>query len=170
MCTNKLVRKGEIIMKKILTLAIAFMITIAGLAASAATPQDVLAFLNQYITAANSYSDTITTFYAPDAKIIKEGYNAAGKKVSVVVDTKQYFHQMRIGSNLAKLNKYKNNYSDRKITKVGNDYKIECIRVASTGADKFPSYFVIGPDSNGKLKIKEEMTWTKQQSILKHGN
>lgn len=143
--------------------------TIAGLAANAATPQEALAFLNNYINAANSYSDTITTFYAPNAKIIREGINTSGKKVSVVVDTKQYFNQMRIGSNLAKINKYKNTYTDRKITKVGNDYKINCIRTASTGSDKFPSYFVIGPDNTGKLKIKEEMTWTKQQSILKHG-
>ena len=59
--------------------------------------------------------------------------------------------------------------TDRKITKVGDDYKITCTRIASTGKDLFPSYFIIGPDANGKLKIKEEMTTTYQQSILKHG-
>lgn len=157
-------------MKKILSLVFAMVIAAVGLAAFAATPQEVLAFFNKYVDAANSYSDTITTFYAPDAKIVREGYNSAGKKVSVVVGTKQYFNQMRIGANLAKINKYKNTYTDRKITKVGNDYKITCTRIASTGTDKFPSYFVIGPDASGKLKIKEEMTYTKQQSILKHGS
>ena len=139
------------------------------LCVNAATPDEALSFFNKYINAANTYSDTLTTFYAPDAKIIREGYNSAGKKVSVEVGTKQYFNQLRLGQNLAKINKYKNTYTDRKIAKVGNDYKISCTRIASTGKDRFPSYFVIGPDANGKLKIKEEMTYTKQQSILKHG-
>lgn len=135
----------------------------------AATPEDALAFFNKYINAANTYSDTITHYYAPDAKIIREGINSSGQKVSVEVGTKQYFNQLRLGQNLARVNKYKNSYVDRRITKVGNDYKIVCTRIASTGNDRFPSYFVIGPDSNGNLKIKEEMTTTKQQSILKHG-
>lgn len=156
-------------MKKLIAMLGLFVIAGCFSAAKAATPEEALAFLNKYINAANTYSDTITQYYAPDAKIIREGYNTSGKKVSVVVGTKQYFNQLRIGQNLAKINKYKNTYTDRKITKVGNDYKITCIRKASTGSDLFPSYFVIGPDSNGKLKIKEEMTTTKQQSILKHG-
>ena len=156
-------------MKKIISLLGLFVLAGGLLAAQAATPEEALAFLNKYINAANTYSDTITQYYAPDAKIIREGYNTSGKKVSVVVGTKQYFNQLRIGQNLAKINKYKNTYTQRKITKVGNDYKITCIRTASTGKDTFPSYFIIGPDANGKLKIKEEMTTTKQQSILKHG-
>lgn len=160
-------------MKKILSTLSVFIISacmLFGAAVKAATPDEVLTFFNQYINAANTYSDTIVNYYAPDAKIIREGINSQGKKVSVVVGTKQYFNQMRIGANLAKVNKYKNTYTQRKITKVGNDYKITCIRTASTGKDTFPSYFVIGPDANGKLKIKEEMTTTKQQSILKHGS
>lgn len=156
-------------MKKILAMLCAFVMAGVMSAATAATPEEALAFFNNYINAANTYSDTITSYYTPDAKIIREGYNASGKKVSVVVGTKQYFHQLRLGQNLAKVNKYKNTYTDRKIVKVGNDYKITCTRIASTGKDKFPSYFVIGPDASGKLKIKEEMTYTKQQSILKHG-
>ncbi len=159
-------------MKKILAIFSAVLLSaclFVGNVVKAATPDEALAFFNKYINAANTYSDTIVNYYAPDAKIIREGINAQGKKVSVVVGTKQYFNQLRIGANLAKVNKYKNTYTQRKITKVGNDYKITCIRTASTGKDTFPSYFVIGPDANGNLKIKEEMTTTKQQSILKHG-
>ena len=147
----------------------AILFATTGLKAIAATPQEALTFFNNYISAANNYSDSIPTFYAPDAKIIRQGTNSAGQKVSVVVDTKQYFNQLRLGANLAKLKNYKNSYTDRKITKVGDDYKITCTRIASTGKDLFPSYFIIGPDANGKLKIKEEMTTTYQQSILKHG-
>ena len=95
-------------MKKILALAAIFVITGVMLAAQAATPQEVLAFFNKYVDAANTYSDTITTFYAPDAKIIRVVMKKDGTTATVTADTKQYFNQMRIGANLAKINKYKN--------------------------------------------------------------
>ena len=93
-----------------------------------------------------------------------------GTTTSVTADTKKYFNQMRLGANMAKLNKYKNFYTERKITKQGDDYKITCLRQPSTSDYKIPAHFVIGPDANGKLKIKEEMMYTKQQSFLKYAN
>ena len=111
-------------MKKLIALAAAFIFTGVMIAAHAATPEDALAFFNKYVSAANSYSDTITSFYAPDAKIIRVVMKPDGTTATVTADTKQYFNQMRIGANLAKINKYKNFYTERKITKQGNDYKI----------------------------------------------
>ena len=95
-------------MKKFIIAICAILFATTGLKAFAATPQEALTFFNNYISAANNYSDSIPTFYAPDAKIIRQGTNSAGKKVSVVVDTKQYFNQLRLGANLAKLKNYKN--------------------------------------------------------------
>lgn len=155
-------------MKKLIAFAAAFIFTGVMIAAHAATPEDALAFFNKYVSAANSYSDTITSFYAPDAKIIRVVMKPDGTTATVTADTKQYFNQMRIGANLAKINKYKNFYTDRKIIKQGNDYKITCKRQPSTSDYKIPAHFVIGPDANGKLKIKEEMMYTKQQRFLKY--
>ncbi len=138
--------------------------------AATATPEQALAFFNKYIDAANSYSETITDFYSPNAKIIRVVMKPDGTTATVTADTKQYFNQMRIGANLAKLNKYKNFYTQRKITKQGADYKISCLRQPSTSDYKIPAYFVIGMDANGKLKIKEEMMYTKQQKFLKYAN
>ena len=61
-------------MKKILAV---LCVLIIGIAANAATPEEALTFLNKYINAANTYDESITTFYAPDAKIIREGYNTS---------------------------------------------------------------------------------------------
>ena len=154
-------------MKKILSIVFALVIT-AGLAAHAATtPQEVLAFFNNYIEAANTYSEKVTDFYSPNAKIIRVVMKPDGTTASVTANTKQYFNQMRIGANLAKINKYKNFYTERKITKQGNDYKITCQRQPSTSDYKLPAHFVIGTDANGNMKIKEEMMYTKQTAILR---
>ena len=155
-------------MKKFMAFLLTFIISGAMLCAQAATPEQVLAFFNKYIDAANSYSETITDFYAPDAKIIRVVMKPDGTTASVVANTKQYFNQMRLGANLAKFNKYKNYYTERKITKQGNDYKITCLRKPSTSDYKIPAHFVIGPDAKGNLKIKEEMMYTKQQRFLKY--
>ncbi len=155
-------------MKKFMAFLLTFIISGAMLCAQAATPEQVLAFFNKYVDAANSYSETITDFYAPDAKIIRVVMKPDGTTASVVANTKQYFNQMRLGANLAKFNKYKNYYTERKITKQGNDYKITCLRKPSTSDYKIPAHFVIGPDAKGNLKIKEEMMYTKQQRFLKY--
>lgn len=155
-------------MKKILSFIAIIVATGFFAVAQAATPQDVLTFFNNYVTAANTYSPTLTSYYTPNAKIIRVVMKPDGSTAQVTTDTQQYFRQMRIGSNLAKINKYKNFYTDRKITKSGNDYKITCLRQPSTSSYKIPAYFVIGSDSNGRLKIKEEMMYTKQQQLLKY--
>ena len=63
-------------MKKILAIFSAVLLSaclFVGNVAKAATPDEALAFFNKYINAANTYSDTIVNYYAPDAKIIREG-------------------------------------------------------------------------------------------------
>ena len=155
-------------MKKLFLALFALVISLAGSNVQAATPQEVLTFFNDYVNAANTYSDKIPTYYAPDAKIIRVVIKPDGSLVSVTADTKQYFNQMRIGANGARLTKYKNFYTERKITSQGNDYKITCLRQPSTSDYKIPAHFVIGPDKDGNLKIKEEMMHTKVQKFLRY--
>ena len=57
-------------------------------------------------------------------------------------------------------------YTDRKITKIGNNYKISCMRQPSLSSYKLPAYFVIGKDASGAYKIKEESMHTYQTVIL----
>ena len=155
-------------MKKILTAFAVLIITGIISMAQAATPEEALAFFNKYVNAANTYSETITDFYHPEAKIVRVVIKPDGSTATVTADTKQYFNQMRIGANLAKMRKYQNFYTERKITKMGNDYKITCLRQPSTSDYKIPAHFIIGPDAKGNLKIKEEMMHTKQQTFLKY--
>lgn len=154
--------------KKLMIVLSLLIFTGCFFAANAATPEEVLAFFNNYVNAANTYSDTVPSFYAPNAKIIRVVMKPDGTTATVTADTKQYFNQMRIGVNGAKITKYKNYYTNRKITKQGNDYKITCLRQPSTSDYKIPAHFVIGPDASGKLKIKEEMMYTKVQRFLKY--
>lgn len=69
-------------------------------------------------------------------------------------------------ANLAKMRNYKNFYSDIKITRQGNDYKLSCMRKPSLSDYKIPAHFVIGKDAQGNYKIKEESMHTKMQVIL----
>ena len=55
--------------------------------AATATPEQALAFFNKYIDAANSYSETITDFYSPNAKIIRVVMKPDGTTATVTADT-----------------------------------------------------------------------------------
>ena len=151
-------------MKKIIALITALLI---GTGAFAMTADDALSFFAKYVNAANSQSPKIIDYYEPNARIIRVVVLPDGKTESVTTDMRAYTRQLKIGANLAKLNKYKNFYTDRKVTKVGNDYKITCQRQPSTSDYKLPAHFVIGTDANGNMKIKEEMMYTKQTAILR---
>ncbi len=151
-------------MKKIIALITALLI---GTGAFAMTADDALSFFAKYVNAANSQSPKIIDYYEPNARIIRVVVLPDGKTESVTTDMREYTRQLKIGANLAKLNKYKNFYTDRKVTKVGNDYKITCQRQPSTSDYKLPAHFVIGTDANGNMKIKEEMMYTKQTAILR---
>ena len=151
-------------MKKIIALITALLI---GTGAFAMTADDALSFFAKYVNAANSQSPKIIDYYEPNARIIRVVVLPDGKTESVTTDMREYTRQLKIGANLAKLNKYKNFYTDRKVTKVGNDYKITCQRQPSTSDYKLTANFVIGTDANGNMKIKEEMMYTKQTAILR---
>jgi len=149
--------------KKLITI---LSIILAGSAVFANPQNDVEAFFNRYVAAANNYSQNLPSFYAPNAKIIRVIIQKNGKKESVVTDTRVYMEQLKIGASVAKVRNYKNFYTDRVISKVGNDYKISCMRKPSLSDYKLPAYFVIGKDSRGQYKIKEESMDTYQTIIL----
>ena len=151
-------------MKKIFALVTALLI---GTGAFAMTADDALSFFTKYVNDANAQSPKLVDYYSPNAKIVRVVMLPDGKTESVTTDMKEYTRQLKIGANLAKLNKYKNFYTERKVTKVGNDYKITCKRQPSTSDYKLPAHFIIGTDANGDMKIKEEMMYTKQTAILK---
>ena len=152
-------------MKKFL---ITFCTLLIGLSANAAVTADqALTFFAKYIDSANNYKEDVVNFYTPDAKIIRVVMKLDGSTVTLTTNMKEYANQMRIGANLAKMRGYKNFYTERKVTKSGNDYKITCLRQPSTSDYKIPAYFIIGEDSKGELKIKEESMHSKNQLLLK---
>ncbi len=151
-------------------LFITFAFILVGLASFAGPQEDVMAFFDSYVNAANTYDENIPNFYATDAKIIRVVIKKDGTKQSVATDTATYMKQLRISAKLAKINKYKNTYSDRVITQIGNDFKISCKRKPSTSEYRLPAHFVIGKDASGSYKIKEESMHTYQTAILKGAN
>ena len=62
--------------------------------------------------------------------------------------------------------KQKNKYFNIRISKLGDDYKINADRMPSTSNYKIPAEFVIGKDQNGEWKIKEESMNTRMQIFL----
>ncbi len=152
-------------MKKLL---LTLCVLVIGLSANAAVTADqALSYFSKYVDAANAYSEEIVSYYTKDAKIIRTVVLPKGGTQVVSANMKEYANQMRLGANLAKMKKYKNYYVDRKVTQSGNDFKISCSRKPSTGGDALPAYFIVGEDADGKLKIKEEMMYSKEQGLLK---
>ena len=76
----------------------------------AQTPQDGIAFFNQYQNFANSYNDKILDMYSPNAKIIREVIKPSGEAEQVIVPAERYFKELKIGQKTAKLRKYRNSY------------------------------------------------------------
>lgn len=141
-----------------------------GLQAFADDAQEALKFFNSYVTAANSYSPTLTTMYSPSAKIIRQVVKPNGELVNVNTDTATYIKQMKLGQAGAKLRNYKNNYTNVSVASVGNGaYKVSSLRQPSGENYKLKTYMIV-KKVNGKWQITEEMMQTKVQTFLKYAN
>ena len=131
--------------------------------------QEALKFYNSYIEAANSYSDSVTKMYTPNAKIIRQVVKPDGTTANAYTNTDTYIKQMKIAQAGAKIRQYKNYYSNIKITKINNNtFKISSLRQPSGETYKLKTYAVVQKQPNGKWLITEEMMQTKQQIFLRY--
>ena len=135
----------------------------------AQTPQDGMAFFNQYQNFANSYNDKILDMYSPNAKIIREVIKPSGEAEQVIVPAERYFKELKIGQKTAKLRKYRNSYKNVIAQKVRNGIKVSAERQPSRESYWLKMYQIYTPTDSG-LKITEEMMQTKVQSFLRHKN
>lgn len=135
----------------------------------AQTPQDGIAFFNQYKNFANSYNDKILDMYSPNVKIIREVIKPSGEAEQVIVPAERYFKELKIGQKTAKLRKYRNSYKNVIAQKVQNGIKVSAERQPSRESYWLKMYQIYTPTDSG-LKITEEMMQTKVQSFLRHKN
>lgn len=144
-------------------------ILIVTLSAHADNQQEALTFFNNYINAANNYSNSIADMYSPSAKIIRQVVKPDGTTANAYTDTATYIKQMKIGQAGAKLRKYKNYYSNITITPISaTKFKISALRQPSGETYKLKTYQIVEKQTNGKWIITEEMMQTKQQIFLKY--
>ena len=154
-------------MKKLSSLIIMFVMII-GLQAFANNSQEALNFFNNYVNAANTYSNTVGTMYSPSAKIIRQVVKPDGGLVDVTTNTATYIKQMKIGQAGAKLRGYKNTYTDIKVQDLGNgSYKISSLRQPKGETYKLKTYMIV-KKINGNWQIIEEMMQTKEQIFLRY--
>ncbi len=152
-------------MKKII---LTLFILIFGLSAFAGEQEDALAFFNNFVSASNSYSPTILMMYSDNAKITRQVVKPNGQLVNVAFPLSTYKSQIKLSGKLAKLRNYKNYYSNIKVSKVLNGYKIESLRKPSSSDYKLKSFVVVQKQPSGNWLIVEELMQTKEQVFLKY--
>ncbi len=148
----------------VVLLAIVGGLTLVANAASSSA--EALNFFHSYVAAANSYKPTLTTMYAPNAKIIRVVLKKDGTTVTRVTNTQRYISEMRKSQAIAKVRRYKNYYSNVSVTSMGHDtYKVSSLRQPSGESYKLKAYMVVKKQPSGKWLITEEMMQTKVQII-----
>lgn len=151
-------------MKKLLVLFGMFLI---GLGALASGTEDVKQFFTSCINAANSYKSDYFSCYTPNAVIKRVVIKKDGSTETVVIPFADYKKHSAMSARLGKLTHYKNTYTNIEINPEGSDFRVTAMRKPSTSSYSLPASFLIGKDSSGNLKIKEESMHTKVQTFLK---
>ncbi len=150
--------------KYAIIISVMFLISANVLAKS---PQEAIDFFNKYTMYANNYNSELLELYSPDAKIIREVVKPTGETEEVIVPSKRYFKELKIGQKTAKLRKYKNKYRNITAQEVPDGIKISAERQPSKETYWLKMYQIV-QETNSGYKIKEEMMQTKVQSFLKH--
>lgn len=152
-------------MKKILVLVGVFFM---GLGAFATDTEEVKQFFNSYVDAGNAYKSTFFDYYISNPVILRVVLKKDGSTKTVNVPFSEYKKQSKTSSKLGKIMKYKNTYTNIQIVPEGDNYRLTSMRKPSTSNYSLPASFLIGKDSSGQWKIKEESMQTKVQSFLRH--
>ena len=147
--------------KNLLILAFCLISTCA----FAGDKEDVATKFEAYVNAANSYSNTVSSFYTNNAKIIRVVNKKQGGQKWIVIPFDRYVKELNRNSILARTVGYKNRYENRKISKIGNDYKISTTRIPRNDLKGLPCYFIF-TKVNGSWKIREESMETNVQAFL----
>lgn len=130
--------------------------------------QEALDFFNNYVNAANNYSNSIEDMYASNAVIIRQVVKPDGTTANAYTDTNTYLRQLRLSAAAAKVKKYKNTYRNITVTPVGGGYKISSERQPSGETYWLKTYQIIKKQPDGKWLITEEMMQTKVQTFLRY--
>lgn len=152
-------------MKKILLLLVVMMF---GMGVFASDQDDALNFFNSFVSASNNYSPVLLNMYSDNAKIIRQVVKPNGQLANAYFSIDDYKGQMKLSAKLAKIKKYKNNYSNVSVAKVSNGYKISALRQPSGENYKLKAYTIVQKQPSGKWLIVEEMMQTKVQTLLKY--
>lgn len=152
-------------MKKIL---LTLFILMFGLGVFAGEQEEALKFFHSFVNASNNYSPSLINMYSPNAKIIRQVVKPNGQTANAPFTMSQYATQMRLSSKVAKIKNYKNYYSNIRVTKVANGYRIDSLRKPSASDYKLKASTVVQKQSDGKWLIVEEMMQTKEQIFLKY--
>lgn len=152
-------------MKKLL---LTLFILMFGLGVFAGEQDDALKFFNSFVAASNSYSPTLLEMYSPNAKIIRQVVKPDGKTANAPFTMTQYKSQLKLSSKIAKIRNYKNYYSNIKISKVPNGYRIDSLRKPSASDYKLKGYTIVQKQPDGEWRIVEELMQTKEQIFLKY--
>ena len=148
-----------------------FLMIILAIPVFAGEKEDALAFFNNYVESANSYSSTIADMYSPNAKIIRQIVKPDGTTANATTDTATYIKQMKLGQAGAKLRKYKNTYTNiNVIPQNDGSYKVTSLRQPSGEDYKLKTYMIVKKQSNGNWQIVEEMMQTKVQTFLRYAD
>lgn len=150
-------------MKKIFLTALFMIFT--SLMVFADNQSEVLSVFDKYVEDANNYSTNLPDYYVKDAKIIRVVNVKTGGQKAVIIPFDRYLKELNTNAVLAKTVKYKNNYTNKKITKVNNDYKVSATRIPRNDKTGLPCYFIFTKTSTG-WKIKEESMTTNVQTFL----
>lgn len=156
-------------MKKLKIFVLTAVIALALTNVHAKSSKEAIDFFNKYIMYANNYKSELLDLYSPDAKIIREVIQPTGETEEVIVPSKRYFKELKIGQKTAKLRKYKNNYRNITVRETPYGIKISAERQPSKETYWLKMYQIVEETDTG-FKIKEEMMQTMVQSFLKHKN
>ncbi len=135
----------------------------------AKTTKDGIAFFDKYVQYANSYNSELLNMYSPNVKIIREVVKPTGKTEEIIIPSKRFFKELKLGQKTAKLRRYRNKYRNVTAIQIPNGIKITAER-QPTNEKYWLKMYQILQDTDSGLKITEEMMQTKVQTFLRHKN
>ena len=144
-------------------LVLAAMVVIGAVGAEAATPVDnARQLFDKYQSLETSFDPAIVDLYTDSAKIQNKHTLSNGQSRNLRLPAPTYKALIRRSMPQSKANNDRSTYSNVNYKQVGENVRITATRFSLFKKDSTPISWVMGPTKNGKWKILEETSESRQ--------
>lgn len=153
--------------KKVIAITLFLILTNLEITSYSITIEEAQKAFSEYVLYSNNYSAKLKEMYTKNTIIKRVVTKEDGTTYEKILPVEMYKTMLTYYSKIALWQGYKNEYTNMKYKKIGDNVEVSCVRHPSTSKDKLPAKIIFGKNDFGRIIIKQESFHTNAAFLVR---